>query len=125
MKQGHPLAQISAFSSEILYKLQSELSVTTAEEFVDLSHRLPTAIEVALAIDHARFERLVAASRAVLSKEELREIEQPPENLRILSTGFEPPSNAETYYKGESHDRSKGRTHPVQPDSPRKKSDQD
>jgi hypothetical protein len=125
MKQGHPLAQISAFSAEVLSKLRSELSVTTAEEFVDLSHRLPTAIKAALAIDHARFETLVEASRAVLSKDELGEIEQPPGNLRILSTGFEPPSNGETYYKGEGDDRSKGRPHPVQPDSPRKKPDHD
>ena len=94
-KAGHRLSDIGPFPQDGLARLRDELSVTTAEEFLDLAARFPAGICRTLAI---RDDALAGLVRIVATAVPTA---IPPATLtpvRPFATGHDrPPAGHETF----------------------------
>jgi hypothetical protein len=96
-KGGHPLKHITAIDSGLLTRLRDEFSVTTAEELIGLWKAAPEALTKALG-GPAKVEPLVKQAAAVLSTEDVSQIEQAQQSSYPYATGHDaPPKGRETY----------------------------
>jgi hypothetical protein len=89
-KQGVALADVGGFPPAIVDRLRDEVSVTTAEEFVDLVRRMAGSLQSLLELDDAAFARLRARAEAAAA-----EVAAMPGDFR---TGMDsPPEGRDTY----------------------------
>jgi hypothetical protein len=93
-KQGVALADVENFPASAAELLRDELSVTTAEEFVDLSQRMAPALQALLEVDDAGFARL----------RDLAEAAAPATAIAAeagdFRTGMDPPPEGRDTYSG-------------------------
>lgn len=121
MKTGHSLREIDRFPRDLLDRLRDELSVTTAEEFVDLGHRLPEQLRSALQVGDELFRDLYAAAFGALSPQQRREIMAPKRESYPFATGHDAPVEGETFHDEErERDRSEAEADPLFPDLQRR-----
>jgi len=104
MKPGHSLREIETFTPEVIERLRDELSVTTAEEFVDLGSRMEGRLRSLLGIEDGRFQQLYQAAAASLSSRERREVTEPRRGHYPFATGHDAPVDGDTFYD-EDRDR--------------------
>jgi hypothetical protein len=64
-KVGQPLNEIAEFSDDDVARLRDQLSVTTADEFVDLARRFPDSIAEVLGVARRKVGHLRRAAAAV------------------------------------------------------------
>lgn len=99
MKPGHSLREIDTFTPEVIERLRDELSVTTAEEFVDLGSRMEGRLRSLLGIGDGRFQELFEAAAASLSRRQLHEVVQPRRGHYPFATGHDAPVDGDTFYE--------------------------
>jgi hypothetical protein len=104
MQRGHKLDTVEGFSPDLISTLREELSVNTAEQFVDLTSHHREAIRSLLNVDAPRLDDLFGRAASVIADSELREILQPTVDEYPFATGHDSPVDAETFYRGESND---------------------
>jgi hypothetical protein len=93
-KQGVALADVEGFPGSAADLLRDELSVTTAEEFVDLSQRMGPALQALLEMDDAGFARLRGLAEAAATATEA------PAQPGEFRTGMDPPPEGRDTYSG-------------------------
>ncbi len=97
-KQGAPLVSIPEFAEGLARALRDELSVTTAEEFVDLAHRQPALLRKLLHLRPDELQPLVERAAAQMSPDTLTGLHAPESKF---ATGQDaPPSGKKTFYEG-------------------------
>jgi hypothetical protein len=101
---GHPLAAIEGFPHEVAARLRDELSVATAEEFVDVATRQRDLIARMLDLSGPRLDELRSRAAAVVDAGELAEILRPANRGYTYATGLDAPADGDTFYRGESSD---------------------
>lgn len=102
--QGHPLIAVEGFPRDIVSRLRDELSVSTAEEFVDLSTRQRELIARLLEVSGSRLDELCSRAASVVDAAELNEILHPRTRDYSYATGLDAPAEGDTFYRGESTD---------------------
>jgi hypothetical protein len=96
-KTGHQLRDVEGFPREALEKLRDELSVTTAEEFVDLSGRFPEEVRGLLGADEKQLAVLRdCAIGAAPDAEELSQ-EPAPDDYPFATGHDAPPKGHDTF----------------------------
>jgi hypothetical protein len=104
MQRDHKLDTVEGFAPDVVTKLREELSVNTAEQFVDLASHHREAIRNLLDVDSNHLDDLLGHAASVIPHTELREILQPVADDYPFATGHDSPVDAETFYGGESKD---------------------
>jgi hypothetical protein len=104
MKPGHSLREIDRFPVEVTDRLRDELSVTTAEEFVDLGNRMRGRLRSVLQLDDRLLRELLEAATDTLSPQQRREVLEPRRGHYPFATGHDAPVDGETFYD-EDRDR--------------------
>ena len=95
-KTGHPLRDIEGFSADLVARLRDELSVTTAEEFVDLERRYPEAIQTVVDAGPRTVRRLRHAASVAAPEAEQLSSEAAPDYP--FATGQDaPPEGRQTF----------------------------
>jgi hypothetical protein len=102
--QGHPLIAVDGFPSDLVSRLRDELSVSTAEEFVDVSTRQRPLIARLLNVSESRLDDLSSRAASVVDAAELNEILHPAPRDYSYATGLDAPAEGDTFYRGESSD---------------------
>jgi hypothetical protein len=101
---GHPLTGVDGFPGDLASRLRDELSVSTAEQFVDVSTRQHDLIARMLNVSGARLDELCSRAASVVDASELHEILHPVQSDYAYATGLDAPAEGDTFYKGESGD---------------------
>lgn len=101
---GHPLKAVEGFPRELVSRLRDELSVSTAEEFVDVSIRQRDLIARLLNVSTPQLDDLYARAASVVDAGELAEILRPTQSDYAYATGLDAPEEGDTFYRGESTD---------------------
>jgi hypothetical protein len=96
-KLGHPLREIDAFPKEHLEKLRDDLSVTTAEEFIDLARRYPDTLRTVLGTDDDQLASLRESAAAAAPEAEQLSQEPPPDGYPFRTGHDAPPEGKETF----------------------------
>jgi hypothetical protein len=99
-KPGIALDGIDAFSDDAVARLRDQLSVTTAEEFVDLAQRYPDSIARVLGVDRPAVDDLTRAASAAapMADEPAAGSEPAPADDYPFATGLDaPPEGHETF----------------------------
>ncbi|HYI10957.1 MAG TPA: hypothetical protein VEK57_18010 [Thermoanaerobaculia bacterium] len=104
MPHGYPLDAVSEFPREYASKLREELSVRTAEQFVDLSTHHRDQIARLLEIEPRQLDELCSRAASVIDASDLEDILHPAIPAYSYTTGHDAPVDGETFYKGESKD---------------------
>ena len=86
------LADIEGFPPSTVDLLRDELSVTTAEEFVDLARRMAPQLRSLLAVDEAGLDHLRVLAQAVA--------DEVPATKGEFRTGMDPPTGGRDTYRG-------------------------
>jgi hypothetical protein len=96
-KLGHPLRDVEGFPPDMVDRLRDQLSVTTAEEFVDLARRFPAAVQGVLGADEKQLADLrKCAVGAAPDSEALSEAPAPDDYP--FATGHDaPPEGHDTF----------------------------
>ena len=106
-KQGHSLRTIPEFTDSIIETLRDQLSVSTAEEFVQFASRYPADVSKMIEVDLHGLEELYHSALEVLSPEERELFTKPAESQYPFATGHDAPVEADTFYKrNRGNDRS-------------------
>jgi hypothetical protein len=95
-KQGVALTDIEGFPASCVDRLRDEMSVTTAEEFVDLAQRMAPALQALLEVDDASFGWLRGLAQSAATATEPAEPAEP----REFRTGMDPPPEGRDTYSG-------------------------
>lgn len=90
-RQGYLLSKIPLFPPGVYALLRDQVSVTTAEQLLDLAGRKPQLLQQAIGTDQTGLDRLVMLARSVLSASEVREIESPERIDYPFRTGHDLP----------------------------------
>ena len=90
-KTGATLADIEGFPPPAVELLRDELSVTTAEEFVDLARRMAPQLRSLLAVDEAGLDHLCVHAQTVA--------DAVPTTNREFRTGVDPPPGGRDTYQ--------------------------
>ena len=104
MKWGHSLTEIAEFRPEISTKLRDHLSITKAEQFVDLATTHERELGSLLRLDLPELRRLVRAAAQAVAADDLETITTAERGAYPFSTGHESPVDGETFYNGDSGD---------------------
>jgi hypothetical protein len=91
VKPGEPLAVVPGFPTKLAAQLRDQLSVTTAEEFVDLAHRHSELLASALSINPQELEELLSRAAQAIPPEVRDEIMHADPLDHSFSTGHDPP----------------------------------
>jgi hypothetical protein len=103
-KNGIPIGEVRGFPPPLAARLRDELSVTTAEEFVDLAHRTATAMQSLLGLDEDQLAKLRDLAEEAAPKEAAT-LRSSTTNRRFR-TGLEPPpAGHETFEDVHPHRR--------------------
>jgi hypothetical protein len=103
-KNGVQIAEVRGFPPPLAERLRDELSVTTAEEFVDLAHRMATSMQSLLGLNESQFTKL----RVLVEEAAPEEADSPTSSTSEyrFRTGLEPPPpGQETFEDVHPHDR--------------------
>lgn len=93
MKWGHSLNEIAEFSPEISTKLRDDLSITKAEQFVDLATTHERELRRLLRLDPPELCRLVGAAAQAVAEDDLEAITTRKRDDYSFSTGHDSPAN--------------------------------
>jgi hypothetical protein len=88
------LADVEGFPASTVDRLRDELSVTTAEEFVDLAQRMAPALQALLEVDDAGFARLRDLAEAAATAPAT--VAEPGD----FRTGMDPPPGGRDTFSG-------------------------
>lgn len=102
--QGHPLSAVDGFPVDLIAQLRDELSVSTAEEFVDLSTRQRELVARLLHVSGSRLDELCSRAASVVDAAELQDILHPAPRDYSYATGLDAPAEGDTFFRGESSD---------------------
>ena len=94
MKSGHRLDDIQDFEPETLETLRRELSVTTAEEFLDLSSRYKDEMARLLGVEPRAVDRYASAAATAVGADTAATILEPPADPYPYRTGHDAPTSA-------------------------------
>jgi hypothetical protein len=96
-KIGHPLRDIEGFPLDAADKLRDMLSVTTAEEFVDLARRYPAAVQSVLGADDKQLAELRDRAGSAAPLAETLSEEPPPDDYPFATGHDAPPEGHDTF----------------------------
>lgn len=98
-KKPQSLADIPAFPADAAQRLRSELSVSTAEQFLDLSSRYGESVQKVLGVDESTLAELQRTVTAAVPKKVAREATKKPRASKYpFRTGQDaPPPGEETF----------------------------
>lgn len=99
---GHPLTAVEGFPRELVSRLREELSVSTAEEFVDLSTRQRELVARLLNVTAPRLDDLCSRAASVVDAAALEGILHPAPSDYSYATGLDAPEDGDTFYRGDS-----------------------
>lgn len=102
--QGHLLRNVEGFPGELASRLRDELSVSTAEEFVEMSTRQRELITRLLNVSGSHLDELCSRAASVIDAAELKAILHPASRDYSYATGLDAPAEGDTFYRGESTD---------------------
>jgi hypothetical protein len=92
-KPGVPLHVLPGFTDAIASRLRDHLSVSTADEFVDLATRFPEQVRQVADVSNDEWHRLVEVATTHVSPETLEEIVNPKTSDYPFKTGFDVPDD--------------------------------
>lgn len=93
MKSGHRLEDVQGFDPEALETLRRELSVTTAEEFLDLSNRYKEEMARLLGVESRAVDRYAGAAASAVGADTAAAILEPPADPYPYRTGHDAPTS--------------------------------
>lgn len=96
-KTGHPLRDIDGFPADVVDKLRDQLSVTTAEEFVDLARRFPDSVRGVLGTDEKQLADLRERAVSAAPLAETLSEEAPPDDYPFATGHDAPPEGHDTF----------------------------
>jgi hypothetical protein len=92
-KAGVPLHVLPGFTEAIAARLRDQLSVSTADEFVDLATRFPDSVRNVAGVGEHDWEQLVQTAATHVSTDLHEEILKREGGTYPFKTGFDPPKD--------------------------------